>query len=189
MDINSIIQGYAQGYFLIADDDKELGWYSSRNRALIPLDSRFCYPTSLRRIINQERFEVAINRDFLAVCQGCANREKTWISRELIEIYWHLHKAGWAHSFETWQGDQLAGGVLGIAIRGMFIGESMFYNIPDGSKVALVKLVEHLRQRGYVLFDAQMQNPHLARFGAYITGDRQYKRLLEQALTVPCIFN
>lgn len=189
MDINSIIQGYAHGYFLMADNDHELGWYSSRSRALIPLDSRFSYPKSLRRSINQQRFEVAINRDFLAVCQGCANRKTTWISRELIDIYWRLHKAGWAHSFETWQGDKLAGGILGIAIRGAFIGESMFYQIPEGSKVALVKLVEHLRQRGYLLFDAQMQNPHLARFGAYLTSDTQYQRLLEQALTLDCSFN
>ncbi|ELR99289.1 leucyl/phenylalanyl-tRNA--protein transferase [Gloeocapsa sp. PCC 73106] len=189
MDVSSIIQGYAQGYFLMADDDNELKWYSSRNRALIPLDSRFYYPKSLRRVINQERFEVAIDKDFVAVCKGCANRESTWISQELMGIYWNLHQAGWAHSFETWQGDKLAGGILGIAIRGVFIGESMFYQIPDGSKVAMVKLVEHLRQRGYGLFDAQMQNPHLARFGAYSISDAQYRPLLEQALTLRCTFN
>lgn len=188
MDINSIITGYANGYFLMADDDGELGWYSSRNRTIMPLDNKFSYPKSLRRVINQERFQTAINRDFLGVCHGCANRDTTWISQELIEIYWELHQAGWAHSFETWQGEQLAGGIIGISIRGAFIGESMFYQIPEGSKVALVKLVEHLRDRHYLLFDVQMQNPHLARFGAYTIGDVEYQNLLNQALSVSCLF-
>lgn len=188
MDISTIIGNYSRGYFLMADDHGSLGWYSSRERALIPLDSRFRYPTSLRRVLNQERFQVAINRDFLAVCRGCANRESTWISPELIEIYYRLYQQGWAYSFETWQGDQLAGGILGIAIRGAFIGESMFYQIPDGSKVAMVKLVEHLRQRGYLLFDAQMQNEHLERFGSYLIKPQQYQVLLQQALNVNCNF-
>ena len=181
-DIPSIIEGYAQGYFLMADEHNKLDWYSSRQRALIPLDHRFRYPKSLQRCLNQQHFTVAINRDFMAVCQGCADRDTTWISPKLIEIYWALNQAGWAHSFETWQGDQLAGGILGIAIRGAFIGESMFYHIPNGSKVAMVKLVEHLRQRGFILFDAQMQNPHLARFGSYTMSDLEYQKLLPQAL-------
>ncbi len=186
--IESIIQSYAQGYFLMDNAQGGLGWYSSRERAIIPLDHRFRYPKSLQRVINQERFTIAINRDFPAVCRGCANRESTWISPELIEIYLELNKAGWAHSFETWQGEQLAGGILGIAIRGVFIGESMFYQIPDGSKVAMVKLVEHLRKQGFILFDAQMQNPHLARFGAYTIRDSLYQKLLAQALTLDCQF-
>lgn len=188
-DIETIIREYAQGYFLMNDDNDNLAWFSSRKRALIPLDSRFRYPKSLQRVINQNRFEIAINRNFLAVCEGCANRNTTWISPELIEIYLALNRAGWAYSFETWQGSELAGGILGIAIRGVFIGESMFYRIPEGSKVAMVKLVEHLRQRGFVLFDAQMQNPHLARFGAYTVTDEEYQGLLQQALRLACVFN
>ncbi|MGK7917160.1 MAG: leucyl/phenylalanyl-tRNA--protein transferase [Prochloraceae cyanobacterium] len=188
MDIGSIIQGYARGYFLMADENGKLSWYSSRNRALIPLDDRFRYPKSLQRVLNQNRFSVEIDRDFETVCQGCANRETTWISPELIDIYLALNQAGWAHSFETWQEDRLAGAILGIAIGGAFIGESMFYLIPDGSKVAMVKLVEHLRKRGFILFDAQMQNPHLARFGAYNISNRDYQVLLQEALTHQCIF-
>ncbi len=188
-DIPQLIDGYAQGYFLMADQAGVLHWHGSQQRALVPLDERFRYPKSLRRVLNQGRFEVAINRDFAAVCRGCAARETTWISDELLEIYGQLHAAGWAHSFETWQGDQLAGGILGLAIRGAFIGESMFYNIPEGSKVALVKLVEHLRSRRYLLFDAQMQNRHLSRFGAYIIPGHQYKDLLKRALQRACHFS
>ncbi|BAB75666.1 leucyl/phenylalanyl-tRNA--protein transferase [Anabaena sp. FACHB-709] len=184
-DIASIIQGYAQGYFLMADDNDCLGWYGSRDRTLIPLDERFRYPKSLQRVLNQERFTVAINRDFAAVVAGCANRESTWISQELQEIYRLLYQTGYAYSFETWQGEELAGGILGIVIGGAFIGESMFYRIPEGSKVAMVKLVERLRQREFVMFDAQMMNPHLERFGAYRIKDKEYKTLLEKALLSP----
>lgn len=188
-DIAAIIEGYAKGYFLMADDNgKSLDWYASQQRTLIPVDDRFRYPKSLRRALNQEWFHTAINQDFSAVVDGCADRDTTWISTQLKDIYWELYQAGWAYSFETWQGDELAGGILGIAIGGAFIGESMFYRIPEGSKVAMVKLVERLRSRQYVLFDAQMMNPHLARFGAYTISRRDYDRQLRYALTLPCKF-
>ena len=185
-DVLAIIEGYAQGYFLMATEDESLQWYSSRDRTLIPLDARFRYPKSLQRVLNSDKFTVAINRDFKAVVNGCANRETTWISMELQEIYWALYLYGWAYSFETWLGDELAGGILGIAIGGLFIGESMFYRIPDGSKVAMVKLVEKLRSHSFVLFDAQMINPHLERFGAYQVADLEYQRLLKQSLQQRC---
>ncbi|MBC6433657.1 leucyl/phenylalanyl-tRNA--protein transferase [Nostoc sp. HG1] len=185
-DIAAIVEGYAQGYFLMADDSDRLSWYGSRDRTFIPLDERFRYPKSLQRVLNQERFSVAINRDFQSVVAGCADRETTWISPELQKIYWLLYQSGYAFSFETWQGDELAGGILGIVIGGAFIGESMFYRIPEGSKVAMVKLVERLRQREFVFFDAQMMNPHLERFGAYGVGDKEYQILLKKALQRRC---
>ena len=184
-----IIAGYSQGNFLMAEDDRDLQWYSSSEHALIPLDDRFRYPTSLRRVINQKRFTVRINGDFQAVVAGCADRDTTWISGELREIYWELYRAGWAYSFETWLGTELAGGVLGIAIGGAFIGESMFFNISEGSKVAMVELVSHLRARNYSLFDAQMLNPHLERFGAYTIGFSDYQSLLATAIQQPRKFN
>ena len=185
-DVAAIIRGYAQGYFLMSDESNNLGWYGSNERTLIPLDERFRYPKSLQRVLNQERFTVAVNRDFLGVVAGCANRDTTWISPELEKIYWLLYQTGYAYSFETWQGDELAGGLLGIVIGGIFIGESMFFNISEGSKVAMVKLVERLRERKFLLFDAQMMNPHLARFGAYHVSSEEYEILLKQALPSPC---
>lgn len=186
-DISAIIEGYAQGYFLMADETNTLGWYASRDRTLIPLDKQFRYPKSLRRVLNSERFTVAINRDFKAVVAGCADRETTWISQDLQQIYWELYQCGWAYSFETWQGEELAGGILGLVIGGAFIGESMFYHIPEGSKVALVKLVERLRSHSFIFFDAQMMNPHLERFGAYTVNEKQYQALLNQALQRRCL--
>ncbi len=188
-DIRSIIDGYSQGYFLMSEGDGQpIEWYYTNERTLIPLDARFRYPKSLQRVINQNRFEVKIDSAFERVVEGCADRETTWISKEMRSLYSKLHQAGWAHSFETWQGDRLAGGILGLAIRGVFIGESMFFKIPEGSKVAMVKLVEHLRSRGYSLFDAQLMNPHLERFGAYEIDDPSYQNLLQKALTKSCIF-
>jgi leucyl/phenylalanyl-tRNA---protein transferase len=188
-DLAGIISGYSQGHFLMAEDDDDLRWYSSKEHALIPLDDRFRYPTSLRRVINQSRFNVRINGDFQAVVAGCADRDTTWISLELQEIYWELYQQGWAYSFETWQGNELAGGLLGIAIGGAFIGESMFFHIPDSSKVAMVELVRHLRQQKFSLFDAQILNPHLERFGAYTVDGKSYMQLLQTAIQQNCQFD
>jgi leucyl/phenylalanyl-tRNA--protein transferase len=187
VDITAIVAGYAQGYFLMADEETgSLGWYGCRQHALIPLDERFHCPRSLRPLVRSGRFQVRINSAFEQVVEGCAARPKTWISSELKQIYLALHQAGFAHSFETWQGEVLAGGILGITLGAAFIGESMFYRIPNGSKVALVKLVEHLRERGFRLFDAQLMNPHLARFGAFLVDGQEYRKLLQQCLGIPC---
>ena len=170
------------------EDGQTLSWYSSSRRALIPLDDRFRYPKSLRRALNQRRFTPTINRDFEGVLEGCADRETTWISEQLKEVYRRLHRAGYAHSFETWQGDELAGGFLGLSIGGVFVGESMFYRIPEGSKAAMVMLVEHLRSRHFKLFDAQIINPHLKRFGAYEVDKETYEAMLYDAIQTPCQF-
>jgi leucyl/phenylalanyl-tRNA---protein transferase len=189
LSVEEIISGYAQGYFLMSEGEGEpLEWFYTNQRTLIPLDDRFRYPKSLQRVLNQERFTVRINSAFSEVVEGCADRQTTWISAELKDLYHRLHHEGWAYSFETWQQDRLAGGILAVVINGVFIGESMFFKIPEGSKVAMVKLVEHLRSQGFVMFDAQMMNPHLARFGAVIVKDREYQELLTEAISKPCSF-
>ena len=187
--VGQIVRGYACGHFLMDDGCGNLGWYSTpTERLLIPLDERFRYPRSLRRVLNQHCFSIHINRAFERVVEGCANREETWISPALAEIYLRLHACGWAHSFEAWMGDRLAGGLLGLAIGGAYIGESMFFAIPNGSKVALVKLVEHLRQRGFLLCDGQLSNPHLERFGAVTVSQADYLEQLQRAIVLPCRF-
>ncbi|MEN9205289.1 MAG: leucyl/phenylalanyl-tRNA--protein transferase [Thermostichales cyanobacterium BF4_bins_65] len=182
-----VISGYQRGWFLMADGE-ELSWYSTRRRTLIPLDERFHYPRSLRPLLRRRHFQPRINGDFMGVVRGCANRSTTWINQALMDIYWQLNQEGWAYSFETWLGDQLAGGILGIVLGGAFIGESMFFQISNGSKVAMVLLVAHLRQRGFRLFDAQLMNPHLARFGAFELPQQDYLQQLQQAILTPCSF-
>jgi leucyl/phenylalanyl-tRNA--protein transferase len=182
VDLTEVIAAYASGYFLMADEAGNLGWYSSRRHALIPLDERFHVPRSLKRALNSGSFTVRLDGDFHGVVEGCAARTETWISPQLKEVYAALHAAGFAHSFETWHEGSLAGAVLGITIGAAFIGESMFFTVPEGSKVALVRLVEHLRAQGFLLFDAQLMNPHLERFGAYELPESQYRRLLARAV-------
>jgi leucyl/phenylalanyl-tRNA--protein transferase len=92
--------------------------------------------------------------------------EGTWITPQMLAAYTELHRLGFAHSVETWVGDQLAGGVYGVAIGGFFAAESMFYRVSDGSKVALAALVERLREQGFKLLDVQMKTPHTVRMGA-----------------------
>jgi leucyl/phenylalanyl-tRNA---protein transferase len=185
--VADILELYSQGYFLM-DNGQGLDWYSSRRHALIPLDDRFHTPSSLRRALNSGRFETRINQAFEDVVDGCAARDETWITPELREIYLELHLAGIAHSFETWTEDRLAGGILGIVIGAAFIGESMFFRVPEASKVAMVRLHEHLKARGFILFDAQIQNPHLERFGAYELHERGYAKMLERAVTTQAHF-
>lgn len=191
MDVAAILELYAQGYFPLGFEDG-VGWFDQRAygtslRALMPLDERFHVPRSLRRALNSGRFEIRINADFMGVVEGCATRgwsysSETWLTPELAQMYLQLHRAGFAHSFESWYRGELAGGILGLALGGAFIGDSMFYAVADASKVALVRLVEHLRQRGFLLFDVQVQNPHLERFGAYEVSPREYRRRLQEAL-------
>lgn len=186
--IEETLRLYARGYFLM-DNGEGLRWYRSRVHALIPLDSSFHIPRSLRRALNSGRFEPRINADFAGTLQGCAlEHGETWISEELKQVYLELHWAGYAHSFETWVEGRLAGGILGIALGGAFIGESMFYRVPEASKVAMVRLVEHLQAQGFELFDAQVQNPHLKRFGAYEVAEREFLHRLRQAVRKPVSF-
>jgi leucyl/phenylalanyl-tRNA--protein transferase len=133
-------------------------------------------------------YEVRLNTEFEQVVLACAEREETWISAEIFRAYAALHRLGLAHSVEAWRGDELAGGLYGVALGGAFFGESMFSRQTDASKVALVALVERLRARGYVLLDTQFLTDHLARFGAIEIPRAGYERRLAAALGRACRF-
>ncbi|ADV67870.1 leucyl/phenylalanyl-tRNA--protein transferase [Deinococcus maricopensis] len=175
-----IARGYATGAFLM-DNGDGLQWYTTPERALVPLGDALHVPRSLRRHLT--RFDVHVDRDFDGVLDGCRAREETWISDELADIYRHLHGTGLARSFETWQDGRLAGGVLGLALGGAFIGETMFHAVTHASKVALVHLARALHGGGFTLLDAQIQNPHLARFGTTEISSDTYQQTLQDALT------
>lgn len=174
-----VARGYAQGAFLM-DNGAGLEWYETPRRALVPLGETLHIPRSLRKQLG--RFEWRRNANFEAVLEGCRAREETWISDELAEIYLRLRRAELAHSFETYRAGKLAGGVLGLVLGGAFIGETMFYSVTHGSKVAPVRLSQHLSARGFQLFDAQIQNPHLARFGTFEVSAASYRKQLRAAL-------
>jgi leucyl/phenylalanyl-tRNA--protein transferase len=182
-----LLEAYAQGLFPMADKDGTIYWYDPDPRAIIPLE-RFHVPRRLARTVSQERFEIRINTAFRAVMEGCARRKPTWISEEIIESYFLLYQYGFAHSLETWLGGRLVGGIYGVAMRGLFAGESMFHIERDASKVALVELVQRLRQRGFTLFDVQFSNSHLEHFGVVELPRLVYKRHLARALSADASF-
>jgi leucyl/phenylalanyl-tRNA--protein transferase len=143
----------------------------------------------LRRTIRQQVFDVRVDTAFPAVMRACAERDETWITRPIVESYVELHRRGFAHSVEAWQGDQLVGGLYGVALGGAFFGESMFHTVTDASKVALVALVERLRARGFTLLDTQWVTPHLETFGAIEIPRVEYLERLRHAMTISASFN
>ena len=163
----------------------ELNLWRSQSRALIPLDDQFRVPRSVRRSLGRDGFELSLNRSFDAVLRGCAARPDTRISDELARIYRHLHRAGWAHSVEVWEEQELAAGLLAIGIGSCWIGESMMHHREHAGNVMLVRLVEALRDSGFSLFDVQLSNQHLERFGCREINDPAYMALLHQARSRP----
>jgi leucyl/phenylalanyl-tRNA--protein transferase len=186
--IELVLQAYQQGWFPMGDDKSPgIEWYSPDPRGIIPLDT-FHVPTRLQRVIRQERFTIRINTAFDEVIRTCAARGETWITRDIIDTYSELHRLGFAHSVEAWAGDELAGGLYGVGLRGVFFGESMFHRATDASKVALAALVDRLRARGYLLLDTQWVTPHLLQFGAIEIPRVRYLRMLTRALDRACTF-
>jgi leucyl/phenylalanyl-tRNA--protein transferase len=181
-------EAYRQGIFPMADEDGEIHWYSPDPRTIIELD-RFHIPRRLAQTIRSKKFEMVIDRDFVGVVQGCANRKETWINKEIAAAYTALHRVGKAHSVEAYYEGKLAGGIYGVSLGGAFMGESMFTNVRDASKVCLAYLVERLNERGYALFDVQFTTPHLKRFSAVELPRSEYLMRLQKALRLSCRFN
>jgi leucyl/phenylalanyl-tRNA--protein transferase len=180
-------QGYRLGVFPMAMEDDSIQWFSPDPRAILPLED-FHVPHALRRLVRKKVFETTMDNAFSAVIEACAQREDTWINLEIIESYTRLHELGCAHSVEAWKEGRLAGGLYGVAVGGVFFGESMFHQITDASKIALVALVEHLRVRKFALLDTQWLTPHLQQFGGIEISRAHYLRLLRRAIELPCKF-
>jgi leucyl/phenylalanyl-tRNA--protein transferase len=184
IDPEVLLQGYRLGVFPMAMEDGEIEWFSPDPRAILPLND-FHVPHTLQRIVRKKAFEIRIDVSFAEVMEQCAQRRETWINDEIIESYTHLHQLGYAHSIEAWQNGELAGGLYGVSIGGAFFGESMFHHVRDASKIALLALVEHLRERKFLLLDTQWLTPHLQKFGALEIPRSQYLHLLASAVNLP----
>lgn len=182
----TLLAAYATGIFPMADEHGDILWFAPDPRAIIELDA-LTVSRSLRSVIRRGAFDVTINRAFADVIKACAEREEgTWISADIREAYCELHRLGFGHSVEAWKDGELVGGLYGVALGGAFFGESMFYRAGDASKVALVWLVERMRERGFVLLDVQFVTDHLSRFGAVEIPKREYERRLRDALQLSC---
>ncbi len=183
-----LLHAYRHGIFPYYDETTPILWWSPDPRAIFELD-QFHVSRRLARTRRSGRFTVTWDQDFVGVITGCADRmEGTWITPEMIAGYVRLHELGQAHSVEAWQDGKLAGGVYGVAVGGLFAGESMFHRVTDASKVALAALVDRLRQRGFGLFDIQFVTDHTASLGAIAIPRREYLARLRQVVDLPVRF-
>lgn len=171
---------YSQGAFPMADENGEINWYMPEIRTVIPL-LQYNIPRSLKKFLLKSNFEFLYDTETIKVIEECRNRESTWITDELIEAYKGLQSIGHLHSVEVIQSGKLVGGLYGVTYRGAFFGESMFSRVSQASKCALVKLIERLNDKGFVLLDVQYQTDHLKMFGAVEITFQKFKHLLENA--------
>ena len=184
-----LLSAYARGLFPMASHrlDRTPEWVFPALRGIIPLE-RFHIPRSLKKTLRRGRFEVTADQAFARVIAACARpapgRENTWISVGIEKAYTRLHREGHAHSVECWMDGVLVGGLYGVQLRGAFFGESMFSDIANASKVALVHLVERLVVGGFILLDTQFTSNHLRMFGAIEVTGTDYLEHLDRALAI-----
>ena len=178
---NVLLGAYAEGVFPMAEDG-EIHWFSPVMRGVIPIDDEFHIPHGLKRSLKKEPYEVKMDTDFRGVIQGCSEREETWIDDVIQDSYCELHKLGFAHSVECYDEEGLQGGLYGVSLGRAFFGESMFSRKPDASKIALVHLVEWMRENDYLLLDTQWMTEHLLQFGGKEIPREEYLKLLAEAL-------
>jgi len=182
-----VLRAYAAGVFPMSEsrDDPNLFWVDPKQRGILPLDG-FHLPRRLKRTVRRQVFDVRVDTAFAEVMDGCAGpapgRWSTWINEQIIDLFTALHDRGAAHSVECWLDDRLVGGLYGVSLGAAFFGESMFSQVTDASKVALVHLVARLRLGGFELLDVQFVTDHLAGFGAIEIPRAAYHRKLESAV-------
>jgi leucyl/phenylalanyl-tRNA---protein transferase len=190
LDPDLLLRAYTVGVFPMADarDAKSVYWVEPKTRAILPLDG-FHLSKSLRKSLLSDRFETTSNKAFGSIVALCAesaeDRPSTWINDQIESAVAKLHRAGRAHSIETWLDGELVGGLYGIALGRAFFGESMVSRATDASKIALAHLVARLRIGGFELLDCQFMTPHLASLGAIEISRKDYIVSLDSALFSP----
>ncbi len=166
-------------------DAVDVQWVSPVIRGILPLDG-FHVPGRLKKTIRRKPYQICVDADFERVIHACArprdNRADTWINNQIIRVFCQLHTLGYAHSVEAWHDGELVGGLYGMALGGVFFGESMFSCEPDSSKIALVYLAALLNRGDFVLLDTQFVTDHLRQFGAKEISGALYLRQLHDAL-------
>ena len=188
-----MLRAYRVGLFPMAEtrQGSRLYWLDPELRGVLPLDG-FHLSRRLLRTVLGNTFTVTADRNFAGTIAGCAtpvpDRADTWINPQIERLFTELFRMGYAHSVETWQGDTLVGGLYGVALGGVFFGESMFSFARDASKVALVHLVSRLRLGGFQLLDTQFVTAHLAQFGAAEIPREIYKQQLANAVDLPAVW-
>ena len=185
-----LLNAYRHGIFPWYNPGEPILWWSPYPR-LVLFPEKLVTSHSLRKTLRKNRFRVTFDQAFKEVIAACAEPRKetigTWITTDIYSAYNRLHQAGFAHSVETWSGDELVGGLYGVALGQVFFGESMFHSQSDASKVAFVTLVEQLNAWGYRLIDCQVHTRHLKNFGAQEIGRGYFTQLLDRYCDAPAL--
>ncbi len=181
-----LLRAYAEGIFPWYSEETPILWWSPEPRMVL-LPEELHVPRSLRRTLRSGRYAIRSDTAFGRVIRRCAAKERpdqdgTWITEEMVEAYERLHALGYAHSFEAWDEEGLAGGLYGVSLGAAFFGESMFADRPDASKAAFASSVRWLRGRGFELVDCQVDTDHLRRFGAREVPRAEFLARLRNAL-------
>ena len=185
LSVARLLQAYRRGVFPWYSAPEPVLWWSPDPRMVLYCEE-LKISRSLAKSVRNKGYEVRVDTAFAAVLDGCADRPQgTWLGGDMKKAYLRLHRAGHAHSFETWRDGELVGGLYGVALGRMFYGESMFSRETDASKVALVALVQELRAREFPLIDCQMHTPLLASFGARDIPRRTFLRELAALVNYP----
>ncbi|MDH4476352.1 MAG: leucyl/phenylalanyl-tRNA--protein transferase [Verrucomicrobiaceae bacterium] len=187
LDPVELLHAYCEGVFPMGEGDGTISWYRPPMRGILPI-AAFHVPRRFERFLKGCAFEVRWDTAFGDVVRGCADRESTWITESILEVYEELFRMGFGHSAEVWREGKLMGGVYGVAIGGAFFGESMFSRELQASKVALTHLQRRLHARGYVVHDTQWTTEHLAQFGGHEIPCAEYLDLLARAVRMPVTF-
>lgn len=181
---DTLLLAYRQGIFPWPIEELPLAWFCPPERAILDFNE-IHIPRSLERARKKAHYRFSVDEAFAEVIKRCRSARRpgqrgTWITRELMDAYIEFHRLGYAHSVEVWEGETLVGGIYGVAVDGCFAGESMFHARPNASKLALLHLVDLLRERGLDWMDIQMLTPHLEALGArVVTRDQFLSRLAE----------
>jgi leucyl/phenylalanyl-tRNA--protein transferase len=184
-----LLNAYANGIFPWYSDGEPILWWSPAPRMVLFPDELRVHK-SMRPLLNGDKFRVSFDTDFEAVMRACSvqvrrDQDGTWITDEMIDAYCELHRFGYAHSVEVWQGGELVGGLYGIALGRIFFGESMFARASNASKFGFIQLVLRLRQIGYQLIDCQQETAHIATLGARPIERQEFTQRLEIGLQAP----
>jgi len=170
LSVKRLYSAYQHGIFPWYSEHDPIMWWSPTPRAIIT-SSSIRINRTLNKHIKKKPYKVTLNHAFSEVIDLCADApfrtDETWIVDDMIQAYQNLHDSGLAHSIEVWDGDELVGGLYGVAINGFFSGESMFYKKSNASKFALVALSEHLQTAGISMIDCQITNPFLEDMGCF----------------------
>lgn len=185
---DTVIQATSSGFFPMADSVGRIEWRNPDRRAIIPVDG-FRVPKSLRRIMRSRRFEIRLNSAVDQIIACCADRENSWITPEIADVYSHLSEMGVVRTVEAWQNGELVGGVYGLAIGRYFVSESQFHRVSHAGKVCFATLFEILRANGFLIHDVQYSSEFLRQFGAIELSRDEFRSKLTRSLAQPVRFD